>query len=43
MRKVQRGYDVGALAQAAALASLDDEAEVERRRVGEPRGRRRRS
>ena len=32
MRKVQRGYDVGALAQAAALASLDDAAEVERRR-----------
>jgi histidinol-phosphate aminotransferase len=33
MRKVQRGYDVGALAQAAALASLDDEAEVARRRA----------
>jgi histidinol-phosphate aminotransferase len=32
MRKVQRGYDVGAVAQAAALASLDDAAEVERRR-----------
>ncbi len=33
MRKVQRGYDVGSLAQAAALASLADAAEVERRRV----------
>jgi histidinol-phosphate aminotransferase len=33
MRKVQRGYDVGALAQVAALASLGDEAELERRRV----------
>ncbi len=33
IRKVQRGYDVGALAQAAALASLRDEAEVERRRT----------
>ena len=33
MRKVQRGYDVGALAQVAALASLGDEAEVTRRRV----------
>jgi histidinol-phosphate aminotransferase len=33
MRKVQRGYDVGALAQVAALASLDDPAEVERRRT----------
>lgn len=33
MRKVQRGYDVGALAQVAALASLGDSAEVERRRV----------
>ena len=33
MRKVQRGYDVGALAQVAALASLDDEDEVERRRA----------
>jgi histidinol-phosphate aminotransferase len=32
MRKVQRGYDVGAVAQVAALASLDDPAEVERRR-----------
>jgi histidinol-phosphate aminotransferase len=32
MRKVQRGYDVGALAQVAALASLDDTTEVERRR-----------
>ena len=33
MRKVQRGYDVGSLAQAAALASLADAAEVERRRA----------
>ncbi len=33
IRKVQRGYDVGALAQVAALASLDDTAEVERRRA----------
>ena len=33
MRKVQRGYDVGSLAQAAALASLADADEVERRRV----------
>jgi histidinol-phosphate aminotransferase len=33
MRKVQRGYDVGALAQVAARASLDDPAEVERRRA----------
>ncbi len=33
MRRVQRGYDVGALAQAAALASLADTAEVERRRL----------
>ena len=33
MRKVQRGYDVGSLGQAAALASLADTAEVERRRV----------
>jgi len=33
MRKVQRGYDVGSLSQAAALASLDDAAEVERRRI----------
>ena len=33
MRKVQRGYDVGALAQSAALASLGDEIEVERRRA----------
>ncbi len=33
MRKVQRGYDVGSLAQAAALASLGDTAEIERRRV----------
>jgi histidinol-phosphate aminotransferase len=32
MRKVQRGYDVGSLAQAAALASLADADEVERRR-----------
>ncbi len=32
MRKVQRGYDVGTLAQVAALASLDDEGEVARRR-----------
>ena len=32
IRKVQRGYDVGALAQVAALASLADAAEVERRR-----------
>ena len=33
IRKVQRGYDVGALAQVAALASLEDAAEVERRRA----------
>ena len=33
MRKVQRGYDVGTLAQVAALASLDDEDEVLRRRA----------
>ena len=33
MRKVQRGYDVSAPAQVAALASLDDSAEVERRRA----------
>jgi histidinol-phosphate aminotransferase len=33
MRKVQRGYDVGALAQVAAFASLEDEDEVERRRA----------
>ncbi len=32
MRKVQRGYDVGSLAQAAALASLGETAEIERRR-----------
>lgn len=33
IRRVQRGYDVNAIAQAAALASLDDAAEVERRRA----------
>ena len=33
IRKVQRGYDVGALAQIAALASLEDTAEVDRRRA----------
>ena len=33
MRKVQRGYDVGALAQVAALASLADVDEVEQRRA----------
>jgi len=33
MRKVQRGYDVGSLAQAAALASLADTNEVGRRRI----------
>ena len=33
MRKVQHGYDVGSLAQAAALASLADADEVERRRT----------
>jgi histidinol-phosphate aminotransferase len=33
MRKVQRGYDVGALSQTAALASLDQPDEVERRRL----------
>lgn len=33
MRKVQRGYDVGALAQVAALASLADVVEVEQRRA----------
>ncbi len=32
MRRVQRGYDVGALSQAAALASLGDATEVIRRR-----------
>jgi len=32
MRKVQRGYDVGALAQVAALASLGDAGEAARRR-----------
>ncbi len=32
MRKVQRGYDVSALAQVAALASLADDDEVVRRR-----------
>lgn len=31
MRRVQRGYDVGLLAQVAALASLGDEVEVARR------------
>ena len=41
MRKVQRGYDVGALAQVAALASLDDVAEVERPARCEPGGGRR--
>ena len=33
MRKVQRGYDVGALAQVAALASLADADEVDKRRA----------
>jgi histidinol-phosphate aminotransferase len=33
MRKVQRGYDVGALAQVAALASLRDTDEAARRRI----------
>jgi histidinol-phosphate aminotransferase len=33
IRRVQRGYDVNALAQAAALASLDDPEEVTRRRA----------
>ncbi len=33
MRKVQRGYDVGTLSQVAALASLGDSDEVERRRL----------
>ena len=33
MRKVQRGYDVGRLCQVAALASLGDADEVERRRL----------
>jgi histidinol-phosphate aminotransferase len=33
MRKVQRGYDVGTLAQVAALASLADPDEVEKRRA----------
>ena len=33
IRKVQRGYDVSAAAQAAALASLDDEDEVVARRA----------
>ena len=38
MRRVQRGYDVGLLSQLAALASLDDEAEVERRAVANRAG-----
>jgi len=38
IRKVQRGYDVGALAQVAALASLPDEAEVEKRRAANRAG-----
>jgi histidinol-phosphate aminotransferase len=33
MRKVQRAFDVTTPAQEAALASLDDEAEIERRRA----------
>jgi histidinol-phosphate aminotransferase len=33
MRKVQRAFDVTTPAQEAALASLDDDAEIERRRV----------
>lgn len=33
MRKVQRGYDVGSLGQVAALASLAEADEVERRRL----------
>lgn len=33
LRRVQRGYDVGSVAQAAALASLDDRDEVDRRRA----------
>lgn len=33
VRKVQRGYDVGSLSQVAALASLADAEEVERRRA----------
>jgi histidinol-phosphate aminotransferase len=32
IRRVQRGYDVNAVAEAAALASLDDQQEVARRR-----------
>ena len=38
MRRVQRGYDVGALSQAAALASLGQPAEVERRRAANASG-----
>ena len=37
MRKVQRGYDVSTPAQVAALASLDDEAEVATETCGESR------
>jgi histidinol-phosphate aminotransferase len=33
IRRVQRGYDVNAVAEAAALASLDDTQEVTRRRA----------
>ncbi len=33
IRRVQRGYDVNAVAEAAALASLDDAQEVARRRA----------
>ena len=38
MRRVQRGYDVGALSQVAALASLGQPEEVERRRAVNARG-----
>ena len=36
--KVRRAFDVTSAAQEAALASLDDTAELARRRDGEPRG-----
>ncbi len=39
--KVRRAFDVGAVAQVAALASLDDPAEIERRRGLNATGRRR--
>jgi histidinol-phosphate aminotransferase len=39
MAKVRRPFDVTTTAQSAALASLDDEAELERRRLENTRGR----